>query len=87
MEKYSWKVSARAAVEDHPQWKMTSASACAQSWEVPTKGLSMPAEIKHRHSSLCFSCKKGHGISLWELCIVASQFFAVFILSGFIFPH
>lgn len=80
-------MSAAAAVEDNPHWEMTSASACAQSWEVPTKGVSVPAEIKHRYSSLCFSCKKGHGISFWELCIVASQFLAGFILSGFIYSR
>lgn len=52
----------------------------------PTVG-NVCTELGSPHSSLCFSCKKGHGISLRELCIVASQFLAVFISSGFIFPH
>lgn len=37
----------------------------------PRKRLSMPAQIKDRYSE---PCRKGHGISLWESCITASQF-------------
>lgn len=39
-----------------------------------TKRSSMLAQIKDRYSSLGYSCRKGYGISLWELCIVGSQF-------------
>lgn len=75
VEERSWKVSATAAVEDRPQWEIMSSSVRAQGWEVPHKeGLYMPTQIKERDSFLCYSCRKGHGISLWEWCTAASPF-------------